>query len=110
MTTTAFAPAETATLSDVFSAYKISYLEVSDTPGEGTEVTAYSSDDSYIFLGMDADDDDCKGGYDWDLYTQLIFNLLYDKVGEYSCVEGTLRQRADGSFSFKGNVTTEVDV
>ena len=107
--TAAFPSPDTATLADIFRAYQLSYIEVEDEPGNGAEFNAYNSTDAWVSLPFDEDEDDCIAGYSWDTYLPLILDELSSKVGRYHRVEGRLTQMPDGTFFFKGNITTEFE-
>lgn len=106
--TTLPSPAEAA-LADIFSAYNLAYVEVEDTPGNGCELNGYGTDDAWVSLPFDVNEEGCVAGYDWDVYLPLILDEIATKVGRYHTVEGRLMQNPDGTFSFKGNVTKEFE-
>ena len=101
-------PTETHTLQAFFDAYGISELQVTDEPGEGTEINAFSADGSYVELPLDADEASCVDGIDWDTYCPLVLDFLYDKAGEYTEISCVITPNATGGFQLTGDVNIRI--
>ena len=94
------------TLNRVFDTYGIVYINLEDQPGNGLEYDAYDANDYAVIVpNSDELEDD---GIDPDAYLQELLYKLGEFGGNYHRLEGTL-SRANGKFSFKGNVTTHID-
>ena len=98
----------TTELIKFFKAYDILRLEVSDTPGNGTEINAYDSDLLYIPLALD-DDEVTEGGYTWDTYCQLVLSFLFETVGEYSECSASIQLYPDDRLGGSVDVTERIE-
>ena len=109
MTTTLTAPAPVlfAGVHQLFDGYNITELQVQDVLGDGTTFTAYDGTGNWIELPLNDDDASCINGMDWEFQLDNVLGLVFEKVGEYTEVGGSITRQGN-TFTFNGTVTRSI--